>query len=142
MLNNMTTEQEIACHAIIHSFSSAAGAVGFGLAQIQLADNVAISAIQMGMTMALGQVFGQHFTRSAAAAHAASKMGTLLGVNAAKALWGFFPGVGNALNAGTAGALTESLGWMLANEFAYNARSANKTKNGSQNFVFMNGFGF
>lgn len=141
-MNNMTTEQEIACHAIIHSFSSAAGAVGFGLAQIQLADNVAISSIQLLMTMTLGQVFDQHFTRSAAAAHVASRMGTHLGVNTAKALWGFFPGVGNALNAGTAGALTEALGWMLANEFAHNAQRANKTKTASHGFEFANGLCF
>jgi len=30
---------------------------------------------------------------------------------------GWIPGIGNAINAATAGALTEALGWLLAKEF-------------------------
>ena len=62
-MKNMTTTQEALCRSIIHTASAAAGAVGFGLAQLPLADNAVIVPIQVTMTIALGQVFGLDFTR-------------------------------------------------------------------------------
>ena len=120
-MKNMTTNQEALCHSIIHTASAAAGAVGFGLAQLPFADNAVIVAIQVTMTIALGQVFGLDFTRRAAAATAASATGTLLGRTASQLGAGWIPVAGNVLNAGTAASVTEALGWILAEDFAKKA---------------------
>ena len=117
-MKNMTTIQEILCHTIIHTSSTAAGAVGFGLAQLPLADNAVIVPIQVTMTIALGQVFGLEFTRRAAAAKAASAAGSLVGRAASQIGAGWIPLSGNVINAGTAATVTEALGWMLAEGFA------------------------
>ena len=120
-MKNMTTTQEALCHSIIHTASAAAGAVGFGLAQLPLADNAVIVPIQVTMTIALGQVFGLDFTKRAAAATAASATGTLLGRTASQLGAGWIPVAGNVLNAGTAASITEALGWMLAEDFSNKA---------------------
>lgn len=41
-MDNMTSEQEARCHAIIHIASAGAAGVGAGLAQIPLSDNAII----------------------------------------------------------------------------------------------------
>ncbi len=46
------------CNVIIHGASVACGAVGAGLAQLPCADAVPITTAQVGMIVALGQVFG------------------------------------------------------------------------------------
>ena len=120
-MKNMTTNQEALCHSIIPTASAAAGAVGFGLAQLPFADNAVIVPIQVTMTIALGQVFGLDFTRRAAAATAASATGTLLGRTASQLGAGWIPVAGNVLNAGTAASVTEALGWILAEDFAKKA---------------------
>ena len=71
-MSNMTSSQRSKCHAIIHSASASAGAVGAGLAQIPCSDNMIITPIQLTMTIALGRVFGIELTESAAKASLAS----------------------------------------------------------------------
>lgn len=83
----MTADQRSKCHAIIHTASASAAAVGAGLAQLPGSDNAAITPIQLAMTVS-------------------------------QVLVGWIPGLGNAINASTAAALTESVGWLLAKEFA------------------------
>lgn len=90
----MTADQRSKCHAIIHTASASAAAAGAGLAQLPGSDNAVITPIQLAMTVSLGAVFGIQLTQSAAAAALAS------------------------FAASTAAALTESVGWLLAKEFA------------------------
>ena len=122
-MKNMTTQQELLCHTIIHSASASAGAVGFGLAQLPLADNAVIGPIQVLMTIGIGQVFGLELTKHIAAGMAASTVGKLLGRTASQVAAGWIPGAGNIMNAGTALSLTEAMGWMLAAEFASKSKS-------------------
>lgn len=121
MKKYMTLDQKIKCHAIIHAASVATGAVGFGVAKIPGAHHVAITPVQTTMIVLLGRVFGRTISRDFATATAISKLAEIGGIVVAGSLWKYLPGVGNALNAGTAGAITEGLGWMMANEFARNA---------------------
>ena len=118
MKKYMTTEQERKCHAIIHAHSVATGAVGFGVAQIPFAHHVVITPIQISMIVALGRVFNQKISNAMAMSVITNKLAEPLGVAAAATLWKYIPGVGNAINAGTAGVITEGLGWLMANEFA------------------------
>ena len=114
----MTADQRSKCHAIIHTASASAAAIGAGLAQLPGSDNAAITPIQLAMTVSLGAVFGIQLTQSAAAAALASVTAATVGCAVSQVLVGWIPGLGNAVNASTAAALTESVGWLLAKEFA------------------------
>lgn len=113
----MTTMQMQKCHAIIHSASALAAGVGSGLAQIPMSDNTVITPIQLAMTVSLGKVFGLSLSDAAAKATVGSRTAATLGRSFVQLAVGWVPGFGNAINAGTAGILTEALGWFLAREF-------------------------
>lgn len=113
----MTSDQKKKCHAIIHTASTAAAGVGAGLAQVPGSDNAVITPIQLTMTISLGRVFGRSLTESTALAAVGSLAGATIGRTASQVLVGWIPGVGNVLNAGTAAAVTESLGWIIAKQF-------------------------
>ena len=114
----MTDTQKAKCHAIIHSASASAAAVGAGLAQIPCSDNAVITPIQLTMTISLGRVFGLELTESAARAAVASVAAATVGRTVSQILIGWIPIAGNLVNAGTAATVTEALGWLLAEEFA------------------------
>ena len=120
-MSYMTTEQSLACHSIIHSASTAAAAIGAGLAQVPCSDNALLTPLQLGMTLSLGQVFGIELSDSTSRAALASAAGSTIGRSVVQVLVGWIPGVGNAVNAGTAAAITEAIGWALATNFARQA---------------------
>ncbi|MBP1560624.1 MAG: hypothetical protein J6C96_05190 [Oscillospiraceae bacterium] len=113
----MTKEQKTKCHAIIHPAATAAGAVGAGLAQLPCSDNVILVPIQIGMIVALGQVFGLEILESAAQSMLATALTSTVGRGISQALIGWIPGIGNAINASTAAGLTETIGWIIAKTF-------------------------
>ncbi len=114
-------EQKIKCNAIIHGASASAGAAGTGLAQIPLADSAIITPIQIGMIVALGKVFGQEISKSAAKAILAGMAAAFAGRGISQVLVGWIPGVGNAVNAATAATITEAVGWMAVDNFSKDA---------------------
>jgi uncharacterized protein (DUF697 family) len=63
-------------------------------------------------------VFGIELNESTAKAALASATATAVGRGISQVLVGWIPGWGNALNASTAFAVTESVGWAVANDFA------------------------
>lgn len=113
----MTNEQREKCRAIIHTASVAAGGVGAGLAQIPGSDNAVITPIQLTMVISLGGVFGRSISKSFAQAAIASTAGSTIGRAVSQFLLGWIPGFGNAINATTAAAVTETLGWAIAESF-------------------------
>ena len=113
----MTGSQKIKCNAIIHSASTATAVVGGGLAQIPTSDNAVITPIQLSMTIALGKVFNVSITQSSAMATIASVSAATIGRAASQVLVGWIPGAGNVINAITAATLTESIGWLIADQF-------------------------
>lgn len=123
-MNHMTSSQHGKCHAIIHSASVSAGAVGAGLAQIPCSDNAVITPIQLTMTIALGKVFGIELTESSAKAAVASAAATMVGRTISQVLLGWIPVAGNIVNACTAMSITETIGWIVATEFAKAIRTA------------------
>ena len=114
---NITDEEYAWCHGIIHSASAAAAAIGGGLAQIPVADTVAITGLQIGMIVGLGQALGVEITRSGAEALLASEMSGFVGKTVAKVLCGWIPGVGNIINAATGASITEAIGWLVVEDF-------------------------
>lgn len=123
-MNNMTKSGKLKCHAIIHSASASAAAVGAGLAQLPGSDNAVITPIQLVMTVSLGRVFGIELTESAAKAALASVAAATVGRTASQLLVGWIPGAGNIVNACTAATITEAIGWMLAADFSRQAAYA------------------
>lgn len=116
----MTDKERRKCHAIIHTASVAAAAAASGLAQLPGSDNAVITPIQMAMTVSLGAVFGKSLTKSTAKAALASATASAVGRTISQFLIGWIPGIGNAINATTAAALTETIGWAIAKDFANN----------------------
>lgn len=117
-MSQMSNEQKTKCHSIIHTASASAAAIGGGLAQVPCSDNVLITPIQLIMTIGLGEVFGIELSESSAKAALASVSAATIGRAVSQVLVGWIPGIGNAINAGTAASVTEGIGWVLANEFA------------------------
>ena len=113
----MTGSEIAKCNGIIHAASAAAGGIGAGLAQLPGSDSLAISGIQIAMTISLGAVFGIKLDESGAKAMLAGSVGSTVGRTISQLLIGWIPGVGNAVNATTAIGITEALGWKIANEF-------------------------
>ena len=72
----MTDSQNAMCHAIIHTASTSAAAVGGGLAQLPGADNPPLVAIQVTMIVGLGKVFGMRLSEVAAKAIYATMLRT------------------------------------------------------------------
>ena len=122
----MTGEQKKKCHAAIHTASTAAAGVGAGLAQLPGADCVALVPIQVTMIIALGKIFNIPLSESMAKSVLSETIATSGGKIVAKTVtnWlvGWIPGVGNAVNAATAAAITESLGWLIAKDFDNEAK--------------------
>jgi uncharacterized protein (DUF697 family) len=106
------------CHAIIHSAAGLCAAAGARMAQVPGSDAAVIVPIQIGMVISLGAVFGIELDQSAAKAALASASATTIGRGISQVLLGWLPGIGNALNATTAFAVTETVGWAVANDFA------------------------
>ena len=69
------------------------------------------------MTISLGRVFGKTFTESPALATIGTMTTSTVGRALSQALVDWIPGVGNAINAVTAASVTETLGWLLVEEF-------------------------
>lgn len=113
----MTDKQKKKCRGIIHGASVMAGGVGASMAQIPGGDNAVITPIQLAMTISLGTVFGKTITESTALAAVGSAAASTVGRAASQFLVGWIPGIGNAINAGTAASITEALGWFIAKEF-------------------------
>lgn len=98
-------------HTIIHGAAAAAAAAGTGLAQIPLSDNAVITPIQIAMIIAIGEVHGQRLSKAAALTTLSAASAGVAGRALSQFLVGWIPLYGNAVNATTAFALTEAIGW-------------------------------
>lgn len=114
----MNDSQNNKCHAIIHGAATVCAGIGAGMAQAPGSDSFFIGPIQVGMVISLGAVFRIDLNESRAKATLASVTATMVGRSISQALLGWIPAYGNALNAATALAVTESIGWAVANDFA------------------------
>lgn len=119
----MRGDQKKKCHTIIHLAAISTAGIGGGLAQVPTSDNLAIVPIQVTMTLALGGVFDIPLDESTAKAALATATATATGRGVSQVLVGWLPGIGNAFNAATAFAITESIGWTIANEFSKKSNS-------------------
>jgi uncharacterized protein (DUF697 family) len=112
----MTKNEKV--HAIIHSASVAAAGVGGGLAQIPCSDALVLAPLQTAMITAIAKVHGHSLSEAAAEKLLATFLASTIGRAISQALVGWIPGIGNAINAATAAALTEAVGWSADAYFA------------------------
>ena len=100
-----------AVHVIIHGATTAAAGVGAGLAQIPGSDAPVLMSIQTAMILGIGQHYGISLTKTAAADLVLTFAASMAGRAVSQFLIGWIPGLGNAINASTAAAITEAIGW-------------------------------
>jgi len=112
----MTESQLTQCNVAIHIASVASGASGF--IPILVADAVPISAAQVTMVIALGTIFDQEITSSAAKGLIGAAAATFIGRNLVKLI----PIVGWGVSAAVAAGVTEAIGWTVAVDMAKNFR--------------------
>jgi uncharacterized protein (DUF697 family) len=111
-----TTLQKI--HGVIHTTSAAAAAVGAGLAQAPGSDAPVLMALQTAMIISIAELHGASITKTAAAELLLTFTATVGGRTVSQFLVGWIPGFGNAINASTAAAITEAVGWAAEEYFA------------------------
>ena len=98
-------------HGIIHTAAAAAAGVGGGLAQIPGSDAPVIATLQTAMIVSIAHQHGFELSKTVAADLLLTFSATIAGRTASQFLVGWLPGVGNAINAATAAAITEAVGW-------------------------------
>jgi len=113
----MLEDRRDKCHAIIHGAAVTTAGIGAGLAQIPLADSIPITAAQVGMVIAIAQVYDIDLAEGTAKALLGRFSASVVGRNVAGVLIGWIPGIGNAVKASTAAALTEAIGWAAVRHF-------------------------
>lgn len=119
----MTDDQVVKCNVAIHTASAAAGAEAF--IPIPGVDAVPITATQITMIIALGKVFDQKVSESAAKAVIGAAASTFVGRSLVKLI----PIAGWAASAAVAAGVTEAIGWTAAVDFA---NQASKIKQASE----------
>lgn len=116
---HMPKELEKKCHIAIHAATAAAAAAG--AIPIPMSDAIPITGAQISMIIALGQAFGLTISESTAKAimgvTLTQQLGRALTSNILKMVPGVRLIVGSVIGATTAAALTEALGWLVADDF-------------------------
>ena len=112
----MTKKQIAQCNAAIHTASVASAAAG--AIPIPVADAIPISAAQVTMVIALGKVFDQKISSSAAKGAIGALASTFVGRNLVKMI----PIIGWGISAAVAAGVTEAIGWTIAVDLAQNHR--------------------
>jgi uncharacterized protein (DUF697 family) len=114
---SISEEKRSRAKRFIHIASLLTALVGLGLAQLPGSDATVIVPIQLVMTYLLGKNFDAPMKMIVTKGIFMRAFATMIGRAIAGILVGCFPLFGNLTNALTAFAVTEFLGWMIANEF-------------------------
>lgn len=116
---SMPREIKSKCNKAIHTASAAAAAAG--AIPIPMSDAIPITAAQIAMVVSLGKVFGVTLSESVAKSLMSVSLtqgaGRFIFANLVKCIPGAGSVVGGMLAASTAAALTEALGWIIADDF-------------------------
>ena len=117
--NEIPEELKKKCHIIIHIASAAC--TGAGAIPIPVADTVPITATQIAMIVKLGKVFNISISKSIAEQIIKLGLAQQTGRYIFKGMFKYIPGpaqIAGSIAAGTtAAAVTEVLGWVVAEEF-------------------------
>ena|SRR5665647_1143131 len=114
----MTSKQHDECNFIIHGAAISGGGIAAAMAQLPGTDNVPLMALEIGMVISLGKVFGINLTEAAAKSFITAYLGTVIGRGIFQFTIGWVPILGNLVNAGTAAGVIEIMGWAIASDFS------------------------
>lgn len=116
---NMPKEIEKKCHVAIHTATVAATTAG--TFPIPMSDAVPISIAQVAMVVSLGKAYGISLSESVAKSiinvTIAQQAGRAIFTNVLKAIPGAGTVIGGIVGGLTAAVLTETLGWIVADDF-------------------------
>lgn len=116
---HMPKEINKECHVVIHSATGASAIAG--LIPIPMSDAIPITLAQIGMIIKLGKIFGIALSEAAAKSIAGVALTQQTGRSVVSNFLKSFPGAGTVLggiiSGSTAAALTEFLGWVVADDF-------------------------
>ncbi len=116
---HMPKELKKRCQLVIHSATAASATAG--AIPIPMSDAVPITVAQIGMIIALGKEFDIALSDAAAKSilgvGVTQQAGRAVASNLLKAVPGVGTVVGGFIGASTAAALTEALGWVIADDF-------------------------
>lgn len=137
---HMPKELKHKCHVIIHGATTAAAAAG--AIPIPMSDAIPIGAAQISMIIGLGKVFDLTLTDSAAKSIAGvaltQQVGRAVVANILKVVPGVGTIIGGVIGATTAATLTETLGWIVANDF-YKISEGEEPENIAENASALSG---
>lgn len=116
---DMPKELKVKCNVIIHAASATSG--GSAAVPIPVADTIPITAAQVTMIVALGNVFGLTIKESVAKSIISCGLAQNVGRTISSTILKSIPGINITIapiaNAAIASVITELLGWMVANDF-------------------------
>ena len=116
---NMPKELKRKCNIIIHPATGASAVAG--LIPIPMSDAIPITVAQIGMIIKIGDLFDISLSEAAAKSIAGVALTQQAGRSVASGLLKMIPGVGTLIggiiSGSTAAALTEFLGWVVADDF-------------------------
>ena len=116
---HMPKDLEMKCHVAIHTATTAAGAAG--AIPIPMSDAIPITTAQVGMIISLGKIFditiSQAAAKSVVGVALTQQAGRSIFTSILKAIPGAGTAIGSFVGATTAIALTEALGWIVADDF-------------------------
>lgn len=116
---HMPKELKKKCQVAIHSASAASAAAG--AIPIPMSDAIPITATQIGMIIAIGKAFditlSDSVAKSLIGVGVTQSAGRAIVSNILKAVPGVGTVAGGMIGASTAAALTEALGWVIADDF-------------------------
>ena len=101
------------CENIIHT--AALAAAGVGAIPIPISDAALITPIQVSMIVSMGMIMG--ISKETAKSIFLPVIAKTVGILTASSLSKLIPGLGSAIQAGVAAALTEAVGWISLNYF-------------------------
>lgn len=119
----MSEERRRNARLIIRAAAAASAGVAAVLSKRSIlgallkADTPVLTAIAVGMVMALGRLFNQNVGSSEAIAILSKYIGSGLGIAGAKSIVGWIPILGNAANATLTFGFMEALGWQIYDHF-------------------------
>jgi len=107
----MAISKKAKVHGIIHTAATSAAGVGAGLAQIPTSDVLIITPIQASMIVGIALVHKRKIKDATATMLIGTFAAGMFGRAISQVLIGWIPWLGNVINASTAAALTEAVGW-------------------------------
>ncbi len=119
----MSEERRKQAGIIIHAAAAASAGAAAMLSKKSIlgallkADTPVMTAIAVGMVIALGRLFGQDIGSTAAIALLSKYLGSGLRISGAKSLVGWIPVLGNAASATLTFGFMEALGWKIYDHF-------------------------